>query len=264
MSNAEHRSTTAIPVTPSDETATPVAQPASTAPVAAEPVAAQPTVVEPTVVEPAAVEPVVAEPVASEPVASEPSNEEFRAMRREAYNRERAEFGGFKFGSAFFGWLSATGLTIILTAIVAGTGVALGLGQQATDAVAGTADTTTTTAIGIGGLVAVVVILFVSYLAGGYVAGRMARFSGMKQGVAVWLWAMLAAIVLGIVAAIAGQPVLANLNTFPRIPINEGTLTTTGIIVAVLAALVPLVAAVLGGLAGMRFHRKVDRVGFGA
>lgn len=193
-----------------------------------------------------------------------PDPAEQRAARAEAYSREKQEFGGFKFGSAFFGWLSASGLAIILTGIVAGTGVALGLGQQATDAVNGIADTGTTTAIGIGGLVAVVVILFVSYLAGGYVAGRMARFSGAKQGVAVWLWAILAAVVLAIVAAIAGQPVLANLNAFPRIPINEGTLTTTGIIVAVLAALVPLVGAVLGGLLGMRFHRKVDRVGFGA
>lgn len=195
-------------------------------------------------------------------VVADPAEQ--RAARVEAYSRQKQEFGGFKFGSAFFGWLSASGLAILLTGIVAGTGVALGLGQQATDAVNGIADTGTTTAIGLGGLIAVVVILFVAYLAGGYVAGRMARFSGAKQGVAVWLWALLAAVVLAIVAAIAGQPILANLNAFPRIPINEGVLTATGITAAVLAAIVPLVGAVLGGLLGMRFHRKVDRVGYGA
>jgi hypothetical protein len=57
--------------------------------------------------------------------------------------------------------------------------------------------------------------------------------------------------------------VLANLDTFPRIPIGEGELTTAGIITAVLAVLVSLAGAVLGGLAGMRYHRKVDRAGLG-
>jgi hypothetical protein len=56
--------------------------------------------------------------------------------------------------------------------------------------------------------------------------------------------------------------VLANLNSFPRIPINEGQLTTTSIIAAVVVALVALAGAVLGGLAGMRFHRRVDKAGF--
>ncbi|MBB6403101.1 hypothetical protein [Arthrobacter sp. AZCC_0090] len=43
---------------------------------------------------------------------------------------------------------------------------------------------------------------------------------------------------------------------------NEGQLSTAGIIAAVVVAVVTLVAAVLGGLAGMHYHRKVDRVGF--
>jgi hypothetical protein len=36
------------------------------------------------------------------------------------------------------------------------------------------------------------VILFVAYYCGGYAAGRMGRFNGMKQGIAVWLWALVA------------------------------------------------------------------------
>jgi hypothetical protein len=39
--------------------------------------------------------------------------------------------------------------------------------------------------------------------------------------------------------------------------------TTTGIITAIVAAVITLGGAVLGGVAGMRYHRKVDRVGFG-
>lgn len=55
--------------------------------------------------------------------------------------------------------------------------------------------------------------------------------------------------------------VLAQVNSFPRIPVNEGDLSTAGIIAAVVVAVVALVGALLGGLAGMRFHRKVDKAG---
>jgi hypothetical protein len=93
----------------------------------------------------------------------------------------------------------------------------------------------------------------------------MARFDGAKQGFAVWLWAIIIAVVVAIVTAIAGSQfnILGNLNGFPRIPVSEGDLTVASIVTAVLVAIVSLVGAILGGLAGMRFHRKVDRVGLG-
>ena len=186
-----------------------------------------------------------------------------RAVREEVVAREKAEFGGMKFGSAFFGWLTATGTAVLLTALVAGTGSALGLGDQAAEAVEGTSPNADT--IGIVGAIAVLVILLVGYYCGGYVAGRMSRFSGAKQGLAVWLWAVVIAIVVAIIGALAGGQynVLSNLDTFPRIPIDEGDLTAGGIITAVLAVVVSLVGAVLGGLGGMRYHRKVVRAGLG-
>ncbi|MDM4764276.1 hypothetical protein QT381_14810 [Galbitalea sp. SE-J8] len=184
--------------------------------------------------------------------------------RHRVLERERAEFGGFKWGSGFFGWLSAVGLTTIILAVVAGTGLALGLGAPA-DLTDGTLPELSAP-IGIGGLVVVLVALFVSYFAGGYVAGRMARFSGVKQGIAVWLWSIAAAVVAAIVAAIAGASFdpLGTTNAFPRIPIAEGDLTAIGIATAVLAAIVPLVAAIAGGASGMRYHRRIDRAGLGA
>jgi hypothetical protein len=107
--------------------------------------------------------------------------------------------------------------------------------------------------------------LFVAYYCGGYVAGRMARFDGAKQGIAVWVWALVVAILVAVLGAVAGSKynVLAQLNSFPRIPVNEGDLTTGGIIAAVAAVATTLVGAILGGLAGMRFHRKVDKTGLG-
>jgi hypothetical protein len=177
--------------------------------------------------------------------------------------REKEQFGGIKVGAAFFGWLAATGMAVLLTAFVAAAGTAVGLANNAdvNDAVS---QVTTNGAVGLVGIIVLLVVLFVSYYSGGYVAGRMARFNGARQGFMVWIWALIAAVVIALLGIIAGQQfnVLAHLNSFPRIPINEGELTLTSIIAAVVVALVALVAAVLGGLAGMHFHRKVDRAGF--
>jgi hypothetical protein len=186
-------------------------------------------------------------------------------LRNDVVEREKEEFGGFKFGSAFFGWLTATGTAVLLTAIVGAAGAAIGLGANGTAGKAANAATKNAATVGIAGAIALVVVLFIAYFAGGYVAGRMARFSGAKQGFAVWLWAVIIAVVVAIIAAIAGTQfnILANLNSFPRIPLSEGSVTATGIITAVAVAIVSLIGAILGGLAGMRYHRKIDRVGLG-
>jgi hypothetical protein len=110
------------------------------------------------------------------------------------------------------------------------------------------------------------VIFFVAYYCGGYVAGRMARFNGTRQGLAVWIWAVIIAVAVAIAAAVAGDQydIQSELNNFPRIPSNEGDVTTNGVIAALAIAAVTLVGAIMGGLAGMRFHRKVDRAGLGS
>jgi cytochrome bd-type quinol oxidase subunit 2 len=186
-------------------------------------------------------------------------------LRNRVVSQEQEEFGGIKWGSAFFGWLTATGMAVLLTALLAAAGAVVGLTTntdpaEATDAAAQNPD-----AAGIISAIVLLVVLFVAYYCGGYVAGRMARFSGAKQGLAVWLWALIFAIVLAILGAVLGSrfDVLSSLNTFPRIPVNEGALTIVGIITAIVLALVPLVGAILGGKAGMHYHRKVDRVGLG-
>ncbi|WP_394768975.1 hypothetical protein [Lacisediminihabitans sp.] len=186
-------------------------------------------------------------------------------LRHDVVERQKEEFGGVKVGAAFFGWLTATGTAVLLTAVVGGAGAALGLGSNGSAKNAADAAKQNAGTVGLVGAIALVVVLFVAYLAGGYVAGRMARFSGAKQGVAVWLWAVVIAVVVAIVAAVAGTKfnILANLNSFPRIPLSEGTLTATGIVTAIAVAVVSLIGAILGGLAGMRYHRAIDRAGLG-
>ena len=185
------------------------------------------------------------------------------ATREMAAAREREAFGGIKIGSAFFGWLAATGMAVLLTALVAAAGTAVGLATN-TDVNTAVGRAASNQTVGIAGIIVLLVILFASYYSGGYVAGRMARFNGAKQGFAVWIWALIAAVLVAVLGMIAGEQfnILAQLNSFPRIPVNEGQVTTTGIIAAVVVALVALVGAVLGGMAGMHFHRKVDRAGF--
>jgi hypothetical protein len=186
-----------------------------------------------------------------------------RARRREVVATEKEAYGGIKFGSAFFGWLTATGTAVLLTALVAASGTAVAVATNTNVANATTAAAQDPQTIGVSGGIVLLGILFLAYFCGGYVAGRMARFNGARQGLAVWLWAVLIAIVLAIVGAVGGSKynVLGQLNSFPRIPVNEGTLSTAGIVALISVAVASLVGAVLGGLAGMRFHRKVDRVG---
>ena len=187
------------------------------------------------------------------------------SLREDVLERERRRFGGVKIGSAFFGWLCAVGIAVLLTALVAATGAALGLGATNGGDNAAKLAKQNAGAIGLGGAIALVVIMLIAYYCGGYVAGRMARFNGLRQGFAVWVWAIVIAIVVGIIAAIAGSQfnILERLNGFPRIPVNEGSLSTIGIITAILAVIASLVGALFGGMAGMRFHRRVDRVGLG-
>jgi MFS family permease len=115
--------------------------------------------------------------------------------------------------------------------------------------------------VGIAGGIVLVVILFVSYFCGGYVAGRMARFSGTKQGLAVWIWAIVIGIIVAILAAVAGSKydVLSSLNSFPRLPVKQGDLTTGGVIALVVLLVVSLLGALAGGRAGMHYHRRLER-----
>jgi hypothetical protein len=182
--------------------------------------------------------------------------------RREVVSRQKDAFGGMKFGSCFFGWLTASGTAVLLAALVTGVGAALGLTRDVD--VTNPTPAQTESISFVGGIV-LLAIIFVAYLAGGYVAGRMARFNGLKQGLGVWLWAVIMAILVAVAGWLAGAQfdIFAQVNSFPRIPVNEGTLTTEGIIVAIGVVAVSLAGALLGGLAGMRYHRRVDRAGLG-
>jgi hypothetical protein len=179
---------------------------------------------------------------------------------QDTQQRQRDEFGGLHWGSAFFGWLVAVGIATLLTALLSAAGAAVGLTETTTADATDNADT-----IGIVGGVLLLAILLIAYFAGGYVAGRMSRFNGLKQGIGVWIIGLAVTVILAVAGVVLGSEynVLSQLN-LPRIPIDEGSLTTGALIALAAIVLGTLLAAIAGGKLGTRFHRKVDRAGIAA
>jgi hypothetical protein len=181
----------------------------------------------------------------------------FKQARTHLTSEQARRFGGIRWGSAFFGWVTATGMVALLGALAATAGAASGLVNP-------TFDAAMVQAMGLAGTAVALVVIFVGYYCGGYVAGRMARFAGARQGVAVWLWTLFVAVVGAVIATVTGAVSGPWLDGLTRLPMNGG-LMNGGLLSAGAAALavgvlvVTLIGAVLGGLAGMRYHRRVDR-----
>jgi hypothetical protein len=181
-----------------------------------------------------------------------------RRERRRELRRERQEFGGqIQWEAVFFGLLAAIGLAASLAALVLGAVVAAGV-TSFSDTAASFLDPLITA----GGAVAVA-IGALSYLTGGYVAARMARFDGWRQGLGIWGLSLLIAAAVAIAAWIGGGKLdPTDSISLPANPIDQGPLSQSGWVILVTALLVPLVFAIAGGVLGERFHRAVDRVGY--
>jgi hypothetical protein len=177
------------------------------------------------------------------------------AQLTDRHHRQHERFGGISWGSTFFGWLSAAGLTGLLAGLLGATGAALALNKVGDESIGSKAET-----IGIAGGIGLLVILALAYFCGGYVAGRMARFDGARQGIGVWLWGLIAAVTVALLALIGGSKYnLLDALNLPRIPVDSGSLTTAGLIALVGSLVITLLAGIAGGKMGERFHRKVDR-----
>ena len=178
-----------------------------------------------------------------------------RGVVQEARDRQHEEYGGFKLGAAFFGWIVAIGIGALLTGIVSAAGAAIGLTEVSGSEAQNSAGT-----ISIVGGVVLLLVLMLAYYAGGYVAGRLSRFDGARQGLGAWLFGLLVTLALAAAGAIFGAEynVLQKLD-LPRLPVDEGDLTTGGLIALGAILVGTLIAAIVGGKAGERFHKKVDR-----
>jgi hypothetical protein len=165
-----------------------------------------------------------------------------RGVLADARALQHERYGGAKIGSAFFGWLVAVGLTVLLGVLAGVVSAAL----RVPDAQVGA--------------VVPVVVLVVAYFAGGYVAGRLARFDGARNGFLSWVIGVLASAALALVGVFVGAQydVLSRV-ALPALPSSLDQVTWSAVVAVAVAVVGTLLAAVLGGRVGEGYHRRVDR-----
>ena len=155
--------------------------------------------------------------------------------------------GGVSAGAILTGVLVAFGALFLLSGIVAGVLVALDVLEEGVDS-ARAID------VGVGAGIALVVTQFLSYMWGGYAAGRMGRGAGIGNGLAVALVAILLALVIGAVVAALGATAQFNLPfSEARFPVESDFLVDFGVGIGIAS----LVAMFLGGALGG--HTKLER-----
>jgi hypothetical protein len=173
--------------------------------------------------------------------------------------RLRDMYGGVDWLASFLGFVFAV-VVGCLFALVAGLvlaplGFSLDLGGEIGAAV-------------ITGLVLVAVLVFLTYFFGGYVAGRLARFDGGRNGAMLLLWTLAVALLAALAGGIFSNFLPAGLSEGLRNFIQNDVLSTIGnlsqlgiigIVVFVGALLVALLGGFLGGRLGSRYHAEIDR-----
>lgn len=112
--------------------------------------------------------------------------------------------------------------------------------------------------IGLGGAIVTGVVLFLAYLFGGYVTGRMARRAGAINGLMMFVFSL---VVGGAVALLVGvqadtQAINQELRDF-GVPTASDEWTALFTIAGAAALAAMLIGSVLGGWLGERWHAKV-------
>lgn len=169
----------------------------------------------------------------------------------------RDHHGGIHWGSAFIGFAVASFFVILFLGIVGAIVGAVGFQLNTPVPKVGGTLSQTTQNLGIGALAGSLIAVFLAFLLGGYTAGRMARFDGAKNGVAVWIWTIVVAILLGVAGGILGSSF--NVASQIHLKVDTTTVTTAGAISLAITLIVTLVAAMIGGMYGERYHRRIDR-----
>lgn len=173
-------------------------------------------------------------------------------------SRQRKRFGGVNWGAGFFGWLDTVTMAVLLTG---GVLVALSRLHRTTDAFP--LDAAGSHTLGTIAIAACFGVLLLAYLSGGYVAGRMSRFDGAKQGVALWvIGLMLTSGAVGAVLMLQPQTDLLSRVNLPALSAPPWAHGMGAVVVGVTALLSSLLAAAAGGALGCRYHRKVNEAAY--
>lgn len=112
--------------------------------------------------------------------------------------------------------------------------------------------------LGVAGGLVVAGLLFLSYLFGGYVAGRMARRSGTLHGVAVFvLGVLLVAGAAALARALGGDDVAASNLRDLGVPTTAAEWRDIATVAGLASLAAMLIGALLGGSLGERWHAKL-------
>jgi len=118
------------------------------------------------------------------------------------------------------------------------------------------------------GLAVIGVILLISYFIGGYVAGRLVRFDGGRNGMATVGWSVLLVIIFGFFGGVLfgsflPESIFGAMQGFLQntvIPTAGGLfeLRLVGLGIVVGALLLMILGSSLGGSLGIRYHTRID------
>lgn len=172
--------------------------------------------------------------------------------------RERSEVtrevvrGGISLGAVLTGVVVAFGSMMAFAVLV---GLAFSVGGYSFDDL-----TPTSTEVGMGLAIGLLLSQLLAYMWGGYTAGRMGRGAGLANGILVPAVALLAgAIVAGTGTLLRGEPqidipFIAGLS----FDLGAGTTMNAGLALGAASILAMFVGGVIGGILGNRWHAKLE------
>ena len=174
--------------------------------------------------------------------------------------RLRDVYGGVDWLASFIGCVFALVCMSVLLLLISG--LMLGPLGFTLDLAGGQLDSAIIT-----GLVIVGLVLFLSYFFGGYVAGRLVRFDGGRNGAATVAWGILLAVIFALFGFLLAGLLPGSVYELLRglqsgIQSTFGNLITLGLVgagIIVGALLLVLLGGLLGGSLGNRYHTRIDR-----
>ena len=174
------------------------------------------------------------------------------ATTRSVDDRPFRARGGVSGGAVFTGVVVAIGAMAIFTVLIAAVLIGLGLQEEGISQ-------DEAIEVGIWTGVGIVIVQFLSYLWGGYTAGRMARGSGLLNGLLVPLLTLIIAALVGVIAAQIGYSADLNLPfSTENLPLENDYVQDWGAGLGIAALVAMFLGGVVGGMAGQRWHTKLE------
>src|SRR5215217_3233425 len=177
----------------------------------------------------------------------------------EREDRLRDMYGGIDWLASFLGLVFAIVLGAAFSAVAGLVLVPFGITPNLSGGQIGASVITALALLG--------VLIFLTFFFGGYVAGRLARFDGGRNGAMVLVWMFIVVLIFALAAVIFSGFLPPGIDeqvaqVGDRIVSTAGNLAgagVVGIVTALAAVLIALLGGFLGGRMGSRYHTEIDR-----